>query len=291
MDASQVILGFCIVSLLLYLLNTRVVSPVFAILNRWTRWFLFALSVAFLATELGWTGRPFWVVALTAFLGWFLVESAYHWLAIRALSKSPLPLFPRFAVNESGDEWPTQRRLIGVRDWLRSNGYRQVQALRAEIAPGIHLRVSVFHDDASETRIQIAFIPQPNGGVAMCHTLSTPTVDGRRFVTDNLYLPFGGFYPENWRLERCPWTRALPALMRRHQRRLRQANAVPAPWTTEPLDDLNLQQSQLERLNTELGFLVPLHARDEHGKLTPEGRYRVWKEVWLLNYLGRPVAY
>jgi hypothetical protein len=291
MDAAQVILGFCIVSLLLYLLNTRVVSPVFAILNRWTRWILFALSVAFLATELGWTGRPFWVVALTAFLGWFLVESAYHWLAIRALSNSPLPLFPRFSVNESGDEWPTQRRLIGVRDWLRRQGYRQVQALRAEIAPGIHLRVSVFHDNASETRIQIAFIPQPKGGVAMCHTLSTPTADGRRFVTDNLYLPFGGFYPENWRLERRPWTRSLPALLQHHQRRLRAAKVTPAPWTTEPLDDLNHQQSQLERLNTELGFLVPHHARDEHGKLTPEGRYRVWKEVWLLNYLGRAVGY
>ena len=58
------------------------------------------------------------------------------------------------------------------------------------------------------------------------------------------------------------------------------------PWEDEPLNDLNLQQNELEKVNTELGFLFPRNLREEYGKMTFEGRYRVWKEVWMLNYLG-----
>jgi hypothetical protein len=63
------------------------------------------------------------------------------------------------------------------------------------------------------------------------------------------------------------------------------------PFSAEPLDELNTSQHELDRLNTELGFLHPHHARDDHGKITQEGRYRVWKEIWMLNYLGRSARY
>ena len=38
-------------------------------------------------------------------------------------------------------------------------------------------------------------------------------------------------------------------------------------------------------------FLYPHHEREEHGKMTVEARYRVWKESWLLNYLGLSSRY
>ena len=47
----------------------------------------------------------------------------------------------------------------------------------------------------------------------------------------------------------------------------------------------------LRSLNTELGFLYPHAKRDDLGKFTQEGRYRVWKEIWMLNYLGRSARY
>jgi hypothetical protein len=47
----------------------------------------------------------------------------------------------------------------------------------------------------------------------------------------------------------------------------------------------------LEYVNTELGFLSPHHDREDYGKMTYEGRYRVWKEIWLLNYFGRSARY
>ena len=61
--------------------------------------------------------------------------------------------------------------------------------------------------------------------------------------------------------------------------------------TVEPLADLNAAQHELDRLNTELGFLHPHHEREDLGKITHEGRYRVWKEIWMLNYLGRSARY
>jgi hypothetical protein len=290
MDIGQIIVGFSVISLLLHLLNSRVLSPAVTITNRWVRWILFSLGVAYLAQELKWTDRPFWSVAVVAFLGWFLVESMYHWLAIRALSLSPLPLFPRFVVNTSGEEWPTQRRLFAIRDWLRHERFHLAQSLKAEIAPGIFLRLSVYQDATNQIRLQVAFVPQPTGAIGLYYTLSSRTENDVRHVTDNLHLPFGGFYPENWMVERRPWTRSLARLVARHRRRLGRAGSPPQPWTTEPLEDLNRQQSQLEKVNTEMGFLHAHQDREEFGKISTEGRYRVWKEIWLLNYLGRTVV-
>jgi hypothetical protein len=197
-----------------------------------------------------------------------------------------MPLFPRFAVNSSGEEWPTHPRLLTLREWLRQQGFRPLQSLKAEVGAGIYLRTSVYQDAAGTLRVQITFLPQPSGGITVCHTFSSQTTEGDRIVTDNLFLPFGGFYPENWFVERHPWTRSAARLLQRHEQRVRAVQAPLVAWDLEPLGDLNQQQREVERINTELGFLLPHAEREENGKISHEGRYRVWKEVWLLNYFG-----
>ena len=279
-----------LVLLVLFYVNLRVASPILAIPIRWLRWILTACFVAQSNEQFGWIDRPFGVVVLAVFLLWFLLESAFNWLKVSAISLSPLPLFPRYVVNASGEEWPTHPRLLKVREWLRGRGYTQAQALKAEIGGGIYLRVSVYQDRAARTRVQVTFVPQANGAISVCYTLSSCTADGLRCVTDNLYLPFGGFYPENWLVERRPWCRSLPRLLARHERRVAAAGGC-APWTLEPVEDLNQQQFELDRLNTELGFLLPYEQREEFGKMTHEGRFRVWREVWMLNYFGRATRY
>jgi hypothetical protein len=52
-----------------------------------------------------------------------------------------------------------------------------------------------------------------------------------------------------------------------------------------------LSQHQLDQLNTEMGFLVAQPEREERGKITQQGRYRVWKEIWTLDYFGRSARY
>jgi hypothetical protein len=289
-DPAYLLLAAALLSLVLFALNQRRASPVVAIFVRWLRWLLFAFGGAFLILVWGASTRPFWVLATVLFLVWFLVETIYNWAAIAALNQSPLPLFPRYVVNATGEEWPTHPRLLKVREWLRGHGYSQVQALRAEIGGGIYLRLSVYQDRAARTRLQVTFVPHPSGAISVCYTATSCTVDGLRYVTDNLYLPFGGFYPENWLVERRPWSRGLPRLLARHERRLAAAGGL-APWGVEPVEDLNQQQFELDRLNTELGFLLPYEQREEFGKMTHEGRFRVWREVWMLNYFGRSTRY
>lgn len=280
-----------VVSLLLMRFNQQLGSPVLAIINRWLRWGIFAGGGAQIALHFGWTDRPYAVLFVVCFIGWFLVESIYHWLAIHAMSVSPLPLFPRFMLNRAGEEWPVQNRLLKLRDQIRAAGFKQVQSLRAEVTTGIHLRVSLFQDADNTTRLQVTFVPQVTGNVNVCLHLATSTATGERFVTDNHNLPFAGFYPENWRIERRPCVQSFNTLLKLHRQRIVASGGVPVPWVTEPLDDLNSQQSELERINTELGFLLPHTEHEEHGRISHEGRYRVWKEMFTLNYFGRAARY
>jgi len=288
---SYWLFGSVLLSLVLIQINQRIGSPLLLIVDRWLRWFGFALGAAMICRYYQLVDRPFWALAVSFFLIWFLGETLYSWLAISALSLSPLPLFPRYALNSSGEEWPVQPRLLKIRTWLRAQGFQPLQALRAEIGGGIYLRISVYQDAAATTRIQITFLPQANGAITVCYALATPLGDGLRVVTDNLYIPFGGFYPENWLVERRPWSRSLPRLLSRHRARVTALSAAPEAFAIEPIAELNAAQHELDRLNTELGFLHPHNERDDHGKITQAGRYRVWKEIWMLNYLGRSARY
>ena len=274
------------VLLLLFYINLRVASPILAIPIRWLRWILFALFAAETNEQLALADRPFWVVAFTVFLLWFLLESGFNWLKVSAISLSPLPLFPRYVVNSGGDEWPTQQRLLKVRDWLRDHRFSHVQALKAEIGGGIWLRTSVYHNHDLTQRLHVLFVPQENGAITVCYSLATLTTGTRRYVTDNLYIPFGGFYPESWHVDRNPWRRNLEKLVAHHRARLARSDATARAWEISPIDDINQQQQHMEMINTRLGYLLPHADREEYGKITPEGRFRIWKEAWLLNYFG-----
>lgn len=274
------------VLLLLFYINLRVASPLLAIPIRWLRWILFALFSAQTNAQFNFIDRSFWVVATTVFLLWFLLESGFNWLKVSAISLSPMPLFPRYVVNNGGDEWPTQTRLLKVRDWLRTNRFTHVQALKAELGGGIWLRTSIYQNHENTQRLHVLFVPQENGAITVCFSLATPTSGTRRYVTDNLYIPFGGFYPESWHVERSPWRRSLSRLVARHEQRLAQSGETALAWDINPIDDINQQQQHMEMINTELGYLLPHTEREEFGKITPEGRFRIWKEAWLLDYLG-----
>ena len=291
METPYLILIAIVVSLAVAQVNQRAASPVVSILDRWLRWFVFAFGLAQMAHDFQLIDRPYWVLVAVFFIIWFLGETLYNWLAISALSVSPLPLFPRYVVNQSGEEWPVQPRFLRVREWLRAQGFRQTQALKAELGGGVYLRVSIYQNPDATIRVQVTFIPQASGVLSVCYAITSLTAEGSRYVTDNLYIPFAGFYPETWFVERAPWRRSLPRLLARHRSRLSRAKAELVAFETDPIADLNSAQSELDKLNTELGFLHPHHEREDLGKITHEGRYRVWKEIWMLNYLGRSARY
>ncbi len=288
---TAIVLGLILLSMLVNYANGRDASPILAIVSRWVRWALFAFVFAYVCVSFGGSERPVALLVATGALLWPVFETIYLWVAIGAMSRSPIPLFPDFDLNGDGDEWPAHKRFFVLKDWIRQAGFRHLQSLKADLAEGVHLRASIFQDAENLTRLQVLFIPQRNGVVVPCIILSSLTTAGERIVTDNIFLPFGGFYPENWFLERRPLRRSAAGLLRLHRRRCERHGVALAPWQEEPVEDINTQQRLLERMNTELGFLFPPSLREDYGRLTSEGRYRVWKEVWFLNYFGRPARY
>lgn len=291
LQPPYLVLGAVVVSLVLIQVNRRIASPLISILDRWLRLFIFAFGAAQLVLDFRLLDRPYPTLVAAFILIWILVETVYNWFAISALSTSPLPLFPRYSINPSGGEWPVQPRVLKIREWLRGEGFQRAQAIRAEIGGGLHLRVLVYQNMDATVRAQMTFLPQGSGAIVVCCAFSSITADGRRYITDNLYIPFAGFFPENWYVERRPWNRSIKRLYARHRRRLAASGSAAAAFMDEPLADLNASQHELDRLNTELGFLHPHNERDSFGKITQEGRYRVWKELLLLNYFGRSWRY
>ena len=271
--------------------SARTGSPVTALFGRWARWFFISLLIGLGLHLYGGTGYPFPTLAVVAFLGWFVIETGYNWLAINALSKSELPLFPKFEENESGEEWPSTRACIRIKDWLRDNGFKRRQALVSFLGELVLMRSSVYENVDQTVRINILFLPNHRGGTAVCFTLYTATRGGDLIVTDNIFLPFGGFYPENWDVERSAWTRSLRKLHQRHRERI-DAKAQPlAPFVLSPLEQINTDQRTVEQLNRDMGFLYQPHDVPEQGRVTPAGKARIWQEIWMLAYLGIPLRY
>lgn len=264
--------------------------PIFILLGRWLRWALFAGIFSYFLKALEISFRPDWVHFVTGLAVWFILETGYYWIAIKALSQSEIPLFPSFKINADGDEWPADPLLIEVRDWLRNEDFKRLSALKAELFEETFLRASIYESSDKLTRLQILFIPKRKGGATACYTLSTNGEDNTRLITDNLFLPFGGYYPEGWNIVRKPLIGSLKRLLKLHRLRLINSSLKPIAFEDTPLEELNDQQRILERFNLETGFLNPRQFQEEVGKISYDGRYRLWKEMWLLAYLGRSVS-
>ena len=87
---------FAVVTVSLPILGGRFSVPSFLLLGRWFRWFLFGAIFAYTLKTFEFSLRPDWVHFLTGFALWFIIETGYNWIAIKALSRSGLPLFPEF---------------------------------------------------------------------------------------------------------------------------------------------------------------------------------------------------
>lgn len=270
---------------------SRLGSPVWAIFGRWTRLAFIAGLAASTFRLFEWSGYPFHILFGVFGLAYFLLETSYNWIAISALSKSDLPLFPRYEESATGEEWPSEPAFIALRDWLRSKGFQRNQALKATIGETLLMRVSSYDSADKGIRLNILILPNEKGSSPVCASFLSTTASGTTLLTDNVFLPFGGFYPESWRVERRPWTRSFDKLLERHQARLDAIAEPLQPFATSPAEQIRKDQQELEQLNRDLGFLTASHETEELGHLTPAGKARVWQEVWTLAYLGRSLAY
>ncbi|MGF1484280.1 MAG: hypothetical protein ACFBZ8_07945 [Opitutales bacterium] len=268
--------------------NIRWPQPALAVFNRWLRWGLFSVTTGLLLAQYTEIGKSAWVLGLCAAAVWFMGETLYNWYFIGVVSRSDIPLFPRYESNPKAEEWPNQRRFIRLREQLRQLGFRHREALRVSIGPGLYLRSSVFESEDGLIWVQVHLIPQRLGNFMLCFILHSRTDQDQLVVTDNVSVPSGCFFPESWQVTRRPLLRSLKGLLKQHRKRLTKAPGTPLPFDASeaPSDEFNRQQRVLERLNYDAGFLLPIHMHEEFGRLTQDGRYRLWKELWLIHYLG-----
>ena len=276
-----------IITISLPILGGRFSIPICLILGRWLRWLLFGALFAYIIKTFGLSLRPDWVHFATGIAFWFIIETGYNWIAIKALSFSDLPLFPEFYENKDGDEWPAGKRFIDIKEWLRGQNYIRLKALKSQLFADTYLRASIYESSDQLTRIQILFLPKRKGGATACYTISTHGKDGSRVVTDNHILPYGGYYPESWEMCRKPLIGSIKRLLLLHHKRVLRLKVESVGVHDDALEELNDHQRILERLNTEIGFFVPRPRREEEGRISQEGRYRLWKEMWFMAYLGK----
>ncbi|MBC2601413.1 hypothetical protein [Puniceicoccus vermicola] len=288
---SNLIAGYLVMGLaaMLFLISFRIrKSPTFplVLLNRWLRWVLFGLGMAYVLREWGVSGRPFWSLAPTFMLLWILVESIYAWLAVRALSLSNLPVFPSYRAASGDVNWPVEDSYLKVKEEIRSEGFTLQEKLSAKLGEHMTLQSLLYTDESKQIRLQVIFAPRSTGRPALFF-IFTSKVGEQRWATDNVWLPFGGVFPAHWSVDRRPFISSPRTLLQRHRRKLSKSGVEPELFEEDLVDELNDEQEVLDRVSTEHGILVPRGQRPEFGKLTGDGRYRVWKQILLLNYFGK----
>ena len=274
-----------IVFLVLMWVNRTQGIPLLGVVNRWIRWVFFSVAVGVLFVDQSWTDRPVWVVSTVAFLGWFLIETLYYWLYTRAISYSEVPLIPMYRIADR-EEWPVDARLIELKNWLRTHGFKQAAFLKAELAPELFIRDAVYENEAKNIRVQVMFLPVRTPRVQPFFIISSVAEDGRRLITQNIPMPFGGTYPENWNVVRKPLMRDLQKLLKVHESYAKSLEIEPIEFEDTPIDEINGQQQLLERTNIKSGFILPHEYHEDYGMLSSDARYKLWKEIWMISYFG-----
>lgn len=292
-DTSQIILGLLLGYFLFHLAAMRSENRLLAVINSWLRWLLFSLLVAglFAPAQVGIGDMAFWRLALGAFLLWLLVQTVYTWVLITAINRSDMPVFPRFRVNLQGDSWPPQNRFQLLRQWLRSRGFHRLQNLESSLTAGVVMRSSVYLSEDATVLLHVVFSPRQPNVVEAQYILMTLTQEGEIVMTDNINIGYGGYYPDNWFVQRRPLVHSLEKLLNLHKRRLLRGGVNVRVWDQD-LDvqgEMNQKQKELIAVNISSGFLTDPRYAENGGRLTSEGRYRLWKEMLLLKYLGRPL--
>lgn len=277
-----------LVTAVFVLLSIRFPDPRLAMGARWLRWLLFATGAAYLSIRWGWSMRPFWMLTLVYFIVWALVETVYFWWLIRMYNRSGIPLFPRYEHTGNGEIWPGNPQALRLRRELDKEGFQFAEVVSLRHLPELAIYTSIYQSPDQTTRVQALFLPRVVGSPMIYLTLSSRCRGPASTVlTSNVATPFGGFFPEDWSVDRCPLIRSFRGLLARHHQHLQRVESPALAWEVDPCEQLNQNQQEMERVNRERGLLRSADNQEGSGILTDQGRYRVWRETWWLNYFGR----
>lgn len=261
-------------------------SPVNKLLVRWVRLilvsFFFGLSLHLTILE----SVSLWRLWVIGTLVWGVFESIYAWVFIMAWDRSDFPLFPTMKGVDDVN-WPANKRFFYIRDWIRKNQYESIGSVKYVHEGESLQQVAVFRSPDKKVVLQVMIIPDATGVIMDQVAFNTLCENGDRIITDNSFMPYGGAYPKTWMVKRYPSVRKIDILGSRHAYRLSNAGGGFQKFEEDLKEWMEGSQVELEKVNVDQGLLNSRNDRKEFGKLSGEGRYRIWLEFLCLNYFGQ----
>ena len=248
------------------------------LLKRWTRCFFFSLAIALILDSLL-PERRFEALLVGGFLLFFLGESLFYWIQLSVFNAAGLPLFAKYEPAENA--WLSAKKYVLLKRSIEKLGFKKCAAYKSEIE-GIETFATCFENAEKTVGLSVAFVPYTRKMYLTEFGYYSVLADGSRICTDSSSLPFGLEYPPNWRVERHPCVSSPSKLLKIHMSRLkaREEAAVRLPDTP----NINAELGEVEMTCRKCGLTNP-PTSSGGGILTPKGKYRLWKDMILVNFL------
>ena len=200
-----------------------------------------------------------------------------------------MELFPKYKNDTGHNLWPINKRVLKIKELLRNEGYKLEETLKAQIVGHLTIRQAVFFNKDHTIRLNILFIPNTKNEIQLFYSLFSLRSDGKYLITDNQNMPFGGFYPDNWTVNRFPVCHSLKKLLKKHQEAMKTTCGMWSQFEGDIRTKTNHLQLELEQKNREMGFLNEPNQEDTH-LISSEGSFRIWIEMWMLAYFGKTLS-
>ena len=287
--SKELLLLLLAVYCLLHILNQLFSIRILELINHWVRWLSFACGFSWVLTFFEWSMRPDWVHFISGLAVWFILETLYYKISIHMVNISEMNLFPKYTNDTDENLWPINKEVLKVKDWLSKEGFKNEETLKAEVVAHLTIRQAVFLDEARTIRLNVLFIPNPRNEIKLYYSLFSLSASGDCLMTDNQNMPFGGYYPDHWTVNRFPVCHSLETLLKKHQAAMKSKGVEWSKIDGDMRTKTNRLQWELERKNREMGFLNEPNREDKQ-QISSEGCFRIWTEMWMLAYLGKTLS-
>jgi len=272
-----------------HILSKQLPIRIIRLFSHWARWLTFACAFSLMLTYFEWSNRADWIHFISGLAAWFILETLYYKISIHMLNISEMDLFPKYKNDTNENLWPINKEVLKIKDLLSEEGFKEEETLKAEIIAHLVIRQAVFLDEARKVRLNVLFIPNAKNEIKLFYSLFSHKTSGEYLLTDNQNMPFGGYYPDHWTVNRYPISHSLKKLLKKHREAMIESEGEWTELEGDIRTKSNRLQWELEKKNREMGFLNEPNREDKQ-QISSEGCFRIWIEMWLLAYFGKTLS-
>ena len=272
-----------------HILSKQLPIRIIRLFSHWARWLTFACAFSLMLTYFEWSNRADWIHFISGLAAWFILETLYYKISIHMLNISEMDLFPKYKNDTNENLWPINKEVLKIKDLLSQEGFKEEETLKAEIIAHLVIRQAVFLDETRKVRLNVLFIPNAKNEIKLFYSLFSHKTSGEYLLTDNQNMPFGGYYPDHWTVNRYPISHSLKKLLKKHREAMSESEGEWSELEGDIRTKSNRLQWELEKKNREMGFLNEPNREDKQ-QISSEGCFRIWIEMWLLAYFGKTLS-